>query len=259
LPLQLSQQDTLNFDQWQQGDDIITNTFQTPRVDLVPYFPDYFRSYLDDFDECSSEHLDLFYQENFQPLFFSENEEVTCLKQDFCDKTFHLPFITLPSYVTKGVVWKHFHYPKSSVGQNLRLDFRGRLSTSRRSLLSQSSSLPLRSCRSSFRFSLIPSQASSCEDVRGSQHSDSLSQSIEPVTFHDPFLRWIEHSPESMTWHDFVPPSPLHELDFMISGDIVHSLTHVLFLLNLSLFWFMMKHRGKYCEILLGWFHWLFY
>jgi hypothetical protein len=38
LPLQLSQQVTLDFDQWQQGDDIITDTFQTPKVDLVPYF-----------------------------------------------------------------------------------------------------------------------------------------------------------------------------------------------------------------------------
>jgi hypothetical protein len=34
--------------------------------------------------------------------------------------------------------------------------------------------------------------------------------------------------------------------------------TNFIFVLNLSLFWFMMKHRGKYCEILLGWFHWLF-
>jgi hypothetical protein len=35
LSLQLSQQVTLDFDQWQQGDDTITDTFQTPKVDLV--------------------------------------------------------------------------------------------------------------------------------------------------------------------------------------------------------------------------------
>jgi hypothetical protein len=225
------------------------------------YSPNDFRSYLEDFDEYSSEHLDLFYEESYQPSLCSDldkSEEVTCLKQDTCDKIFHLPLITLPRYVTKGMVWKHVPYPKSSVGQNLLLDFRGRLSTSRRSLLSQSSSFPLRNCRSSFRFLLIPSQASSCEDVQGSQHSDSLSRSFEPLTFHDPFLRWIEHFPESMTWHHFVPPTRLHELDLTISNDTIHFLTHVIFVLNLSLLWFMMKHRGRYWETLLGWFHWLF-
>jgi hypothetical protein len=58
--LQLSQQITL--DQWLQGDDIITDIFQIPKVDLVPCFPDIFRSNLEDFDEYSSEHLDLFHE-----------------------------------------------------------------------------------------------------------------------------------------------------------------------------------------------------
>jgi len=49
LPSQLSQHVT--FDQWQQGDDIFTDTFQTPKVDLVPYSPDDFWSYLKGFDE----------------------------------------------------------------------------------------------------------------------------------------------------------------------------------------------------------------
>jgi hypothetical protein len=53
---QLSQQITL--DQWQQGDDIFTDAPQTPKVDLVPCFPDDFWSYLEGFDEYSSEHLD---------------------------------------------------------------------------------------------------------------------------------------------------------------------------------------------------------
>jgi len=50
LPLQPSYEVT-NFDSWQQGDDIITDTFQTPRDDLVLYPPDDFQSYLEDFDE----------------------------------------------------------------------------------------------------------------------------------------------------------------------------------------------------------------
>jgi isoprenylcysteine carboxyl methyltransferase (ICMT) family protein YpbQ len=31
----------------------------------------------------------------------------------------------------------------------------------------------------------------------------------------------------------------------MISYDMMHVLTHVVFVLKLSLFWFMMKHIGK--------------
>jgi hypothetical protein len=65
LPLQLSQHVTL--DQWQQGDEIFTNTFQTPKEDLVPYFSNDFRSYLEGFNEYSSEHLDLFYEDDYQP------------------------------------------------------------------------------------------------------------------------------------------------------------------------------------------------
>jgi hypothetical protein len=58
LPLQLPQQ--ITFDQWQQGDEVFTHTFQNTKDDPVPYFPDDFLSYLEDFDDCSSEHLDYF-------------------------------------------------------------------------------------------------------------------------------------------------------------------------------------------------------
>jgi hypothetical protein len=83
FPLQLSQHVTPNIDIGQQGDDIITYTFQTPRDDLVLYSPDDFRSYLEDFDEYSFEHSDLFYEENYQPSLCSdldESEEVAFLK-----------------------------------------------------------------------------------------------------------------------------------------------------------------------------------
>jgi hypothetical protein len=88
LPLQLSHQVTLDFDQWQQGDDIITDTFQTPKVDLVPYSLDDFRSYLEGFDEYSSEHLDSFYEEGYQPPLCSgldRSEDIVCLKKVPCD------------------------------------------------------------------------------------------------------------------------------------------------------------------------------
>jgi hypothetical protein len=82
---------------------------------------------------------------------------------------------------------------------------------------------------------------------KGSQCSDSSSRFFETLTFHDPFLSWIEHSPEGVSWHHFIPPTRLHELEFVISNDMIYILTHVIFVLDLSLFWFMMKHKGRYC------------
>jgi hypothetical protein len=57
LPLQLSQQ--LTYDQWQQGDEVFTCSFQNTKDDLVPYLSDDFRSYLEMFDEYA-EHLNPF-------------------------------------------------------------------------------------------------------------------------------------------------------------------------------------------------------
>jgi hypothetical protein len=98
FPLQLSYEVT-NFDSWKLQNDIITDTFQTPRDDLVLYSPNDLQSYLEDFYEYPSEHLDLLYEENYQPSCFSypdESNEVFFLKKDTCDKIFHLPLINLP-------------------------------------------------------------------------------------------------------------------------------------------------------------------
>jgi hypothetical protein len=67
FPLQQSYDIRNNFDVWQQDDDIITKVFQAPKDDPVQYSPNDFRSYLEDFDEYSFEHLDLFYEEYYQP------------------------------------------------------------------------------------------------------------------------------------------------------------------------------------------------
>jgi hypothetical protein len=254
FPLNLSHEVTNNFDIWRQEPDFI----QTPKDDLMLCSPNDFRSYLEDFKDCSSKHSELFYEESYQPLSCSDldkNEEVISLKQDTCDNISHLPLITLPRHVTEGIVWKHVPHPKSPVRQNLFLDYRGKLSTSRRILLSQFSSFPLNNFQSSFQLLLIPSHASNCEYIQGSHHSDSLSWSFQPFTFHDPFLRWIEQSPESMSWHRFFPPTLLHEIDLIVSIDMIHFLTHVIVVLNLSLFWFMMKHKGRYCGTPLDQFH----
>jgi hypothetical protein len=162
LPLQLSYEVTNDSDIWQQGNDIVTDI---SKGDLVLFSPDDFRSYLEDFDEYSFEHLDLFYEEDYQPPLCSDldrGEDNAFPKQGTCDKVLQPPSITLPRYVTKGVVGKHVPCLEFSPGQSLLLEFKGRLNTLRRSLLSQSFNLPLRNCQSPSRFLLVPSQTSGC-------------------------------------------------------------------------------------------------
>jgi hypothetical protein len=257
LPLQLSQQ---ALDQWQQGDEIFTDAPQTPKVDQVQYLPDDFRSYLEAFDEYSSEHLDLPYEDDYQPPLcsdFDRSKNIVCLKKDSHDLFPQLPLITLPCCIIKGIVGKYTFYIEFPLKQTL--ESKGWLKTTEFSLSSHFFNFPLRVCQSSARSLSIPSQSFRVhEDVLGSQFADLLSQYSEPWTFHDPFQRWIEYFPQRWTWQDFIPPTRLHELDFMISDDMIYALTHVIFVLDLSLFWFMMKHKGRYCGTLLDWLHWLF-
>jgi hypothetical protein len=65
LPLQLSQ--WITSEQWQQGDEVFTCTFQNTKDDLVPYLLDDFQSYLEMFDEYPTEHLDPIYEDDCQP------------------------------------------------------------------------------------------------------------------------------------------------------------------------------------------------
>jgi hypothetical protein len=238
---------------------MITDAFQTPKVDLAPYVLDDFRSYLEDFDEYSSEHMGPFHEDDFQPPLCSgldRSKDIVCSKKDPCHYSPRPPPITLLCCVYRGVVGKYvfdFEFP-----QGQTLESKGCLNTTSLSLLSQFFDFPLKVCQSSIRSLLIPPRASDFENVLGSQLEDLLSQFSEPLTFHDPVVKWIEHFSQRLTWHDFIPPTHLHELDFMVFDDMIHFLTHVIFVLNLSLFWFMMKHKGKYCGTLLDWFHWSF-
>jgi hypothetical protein len=139
------------------------------------------------------------YEEDYQPPLCSDldrGEDIAFLKQGTSDKVLQPPSITLPRYVIKGVVGKHVPCFKFYPLQSLLLESKGRLNTLKRNLLSQSFNLPLINCQSSSRFLLVPSQTSDCEDIKGIQPTDSLSRSIEPLIFHDPFLRWIEHFPK---------------------------------------------------------------
>jgi hypothetical protein len=44
----------------------------------------------------------------------------------------------------------------------------------------------------------------------------------------------------------------------MVSYDIMHVLAHDLFVVDLSLLWFIMKHMGGCFDTMLGWFYWLY-
>jgi hypothetical protein len=115
---------------------------------------------------------------------------------------------------------------------------------------------PLVTCQSSAKLLSIPSLEH--EDVLGNQFAGLLSQFSEPCLFHDPFSDRIEYFPQRWTWRDFVPPTRLHELEFGTPDDVIYVLTHDIFVLDVSLFWFMMKHKGRYQGALLDWLHWLF-
>jgi hypothetical protein len=259
LPSQLSLQVNFDFDQWQQGDDIFIDAPQTPKVDLVPCFPDDFRSYLEGFDEYSFDHLDSFHEEDYQPSLCSgvdRSKNFVCLNKDYHDIFLQPPLITLRCCVIKYVVGNYVFCIEFPLRQTL--ESKGWLNTSRISLSSHIFDFPLRILQSSTRSLSIPSQILGCEDILGIQFADLLIQCSEPLNFHDPFLKWIDHFPQRLTWCDFIPPTCLHELDFIISVDTIHSLTHVIFVLDLSLFWFMMKHKGRYCGTSMDWFNWSF-
>jgi hypothetical protein len=121
---------------------------------------------------------------------------------------------------------------------------------------SQFFNFPFIVCQSSARSLLIPSLTSEHEDVLGNQFAGPLSQFSKTCILHDLFLKWIEYFPQRWTWQGFIPPTRLHELDSDFSDDMIYIVTHDVFVLDL--FWFMMKHKGRYRGTLLGWLHWLF-
>jgi hypothetical protein len=120
------------------------------------------------FDTYSFEHLDLFYEENFEsPLCsnFHEGKDMIGPEQDFCDKVFQPPSFPLSRYITEDVAWKHVPCPKLFLSQDFFLEFKGRLNSLRRSFIYQSFNFPRRSCHSSSSFLFIPSQASGSDKI----------------------------------------------------------------------------------------------
>jgi hypothetical protein len=203
--------------------------------------------------------LDSLHENDYQPPLcsdFDTSKNIICLKKDSHDFSLQPPVITLPCFSIKGVVGKYIFYIEFPLRKTL--ESKSWLNITSFSVSSQYFNYPLRICQSSNTYLSIPSQTSQYEDFLGSQCTDLLSQCSETWTFLDPFLKWIEYFPQRWTWQDFIPPTRLHELDFEISNDMIYILTHDIFILDLSLSWFIMKHKGRYGGTLLDWLHWSF-
>jgi hypothetical protein len=252
LPLQLPQQ--ISFDQWQQGDEVFTCSFQNTKDDPVPYLSDEFQSYLEMFDEYPTEHLDPTYEDDCQPLLCSNlntSKDIVCLKEITHDFPSQPPVISLPGFSIQGVIGEYLFRVEFPPGQTL--DFKGWLGNT---ISNQFFDLLLMICQPSTKLlSILPLE---CENVLGNQFTCPLSCFAEPSMFYDPFSDRIECFSQRWTWRDFVPPTRLHELEFGTPDDVIYVLTHDVFVLDFSLFWFMMKHKGRYQGALLDWLHWLF-
>jgi hypothetical protein len=215
LPLQLSQQ--IPPEQWQQGDEVFTCSFQNTKDDLVPLSFRCFQSYLEMFDEYLAEHLDPIYEDDCQPPLcsdFDTSKDIVCLKKVTHDFSSQPPVITLPCFSIQGVVGKYLFYVEFPPGQTL--DFKGWLGNV---ISNQFFNPPLIVCQSSTISLLILSLTLECEDVLGNQSTGHLSRFSEPYIFHAPFLDRIECFSQRWTWQYFVPPTRLHELDFGIPDD----------------------------------------
>jgi hypothetical protein len=200
--------------------------------------------------------LDYFHEDNCQPPLCSDlniSKDIVCLKKVSHDFSPQPPVITLPYFSIRSVVGKypfHFEFPP---GQTL--DSKGWLcNTSSNKFFN----FPLIVCQSSAISLSILSLTLECEDVLGNQFTRPLSRFSEPCIFHSPFLDRIEYFSQRRTWQDFVPLTRLHDLDSDFFDDMIYILTHDIFVPDLSLFWFMMKHKGRYQGTLLDWLHWLF-
>ena len=94
------------------------------------------------------------------------------------------------------------------------------------------------------------------ESIPGYLNDLHINFFVSGLVFDDDLSSCIAHEGcGDSSLHDFVPPSHLHELDFIISYNIMHVLAHDLFVLDLYLFWFIMKHKGRCFDTILGRFY----
>jgi hypothetical protein len=109
--------------------------------------------------------------------------------------------------------------------------------------------------------SLISSQSST------SSESLCIDEDEPSSTYSSPLQRWIDQScgytfrqddrADGFSFQqDFLPPTHLHEFYFMIDYMCVY--THDYYVLDLSLLYYMIKHRGRYFDEMIKWLHWLY-
>jgi hypothetical protein len=120
FPLQLPQR--ITSDQWQQGDEVFTCSFQNTKDDLIPLSSDCFQSYLEMFDEYPTEHLDPIYEDDCQPplcSFFDTGKDIVCLKKFSHDFSPQPPVITLLGFSIKCVVGKYLFHIEFPSGKTI--------------------------------------------------------------------------------------------------------------------------------------------
>jgi hypothetical protein len=252
----------------QHEDKIITDLFQPLGDDLSQHSHDDPQSYPRGFETYSFEHLDLFYEEYFQPPLcsnFDEGKDMIGLEKGFSDESFQpIPFSPCYSIIDAvGSFPSGSHFPIRNICFNLVVHCRTFQSHTQGQqtlgwynfFFSRSSfipylalSLPIDNLIVFLRFPLIPSRSSSGGFV--AEDGD-----MPLFDYFNLVLGWIGKGCGDTSLHDFVLPSRFHELDFMTSYGKVYVPTHEIFVLDLSLFWFMMKHMGIHFDTMLRWFY----
>jgi hypothetical protein len=72
------------------------------------------------------------------------------------------------------------------------------------------------------------------------------------VLFRDGLIRLVV----ILSTIDFLPPTHLHEFHFMIDYMFIYA--HDYYVLDLSLLYYIIKHRGRYLDDMINWLHWLY-
>jgi hypothetical protein len=86
-------------------------------------------------------------------------------------------------------------------------------------------------------------------------------------TYDSPLQRWIDQAcgytfrqhdqaNDFSFQHDFLPPTHLSSFHFLI--DYISIYAHDRYMLDLSLVFYIIKHRGRYFDEMIDWLHWLY-
>jgi hypothetical protein len=96
-------------------------------------------------------------------------------------------------------------------------------------------------------------------------NNDGLSYAyVKKDDYISPIHLWIEEACNNIgkPWHAFILLSHDHDpTSYFGQGKVKEMPTYAYLILDVSLFWFMTKHKGKFHGIdeLIKWLHWIFY